>query len=107
MTREIINFMDRYGHHIESDLTLERFAQLYDSVAETGPDEDWRNVAITDSDDWNVDFSLDVITFDNLEAEEPEGEIRRPVTRELALRVAEEFINADFTAIRARLTPLK
>lgn len=42
--------------------------------------------------------------FGNLEAEEPdEGEIR-PITRALALSVAEDFINGDFAAIRARLS---
>lgn len=40
MTRQI-RFRDRYGHQIESNPTLEHFAELYDSIAGTGPDEDW------------------------------------------------------------------
>ena len=98
-----IRLRDRYGHEIESNPTLEHFAELYDSIAGVPSDEDWRDVSISDSENWCVTVTPDVIAFENVEADEEEGEIR-PVTRQLALSVADDFIRGDFAAIRARLS---
>lgn len=96
-------FRARFGDEIEEDISVERFAKLFDSIAHVPATEDWRDIAIIDSDDWCITFTPDVIAFENLEADAEEGEIR-PVTRQLALEMAEAFLEGDLDAIRARFT---
>lgn len=103
MTTRQVWFHDRYGHEITSNLTLEHFAELYDSIAGTGPDEDWRDVSIGDSDEWSVTVTPDRIIFENVEAGSEEAR-SSPVTRDLALAIADAFLRGDFATIRARLT---
>lgn len=94
-------FRSRYGDEIEVDIDVEHFAELFDSIKDVPASEDWRDVAIVDSEDWCITFTPDVIAFENLEADAEEGQIR-PVTRKLAVEMAEAFLDGDFGAIRTR-----
>lgn len=103
MAREITLF-DRYGHEVETEATLEGFLELYDSIAGVGPDEDWRDVFMTDSDEWNLNVNPDAVTFENVEDGGAFTSTQAP-DRQTVRELADLFLRGGIDAIRGRLSP--
>ena len=99
-----ITMYDRYGQETSAEASLEGFMELYDSVARVGRDEDWRDVFMTDSDEWNLNVNPDAITFENVE-EGGEFESSQAPDRETVRVLADLFLRGDLDAIRERLSP--
>ena len=94
-----VRLTDRYGHTLRgSDVTVTRFAELFDALDSS--DEEHCSLSVTDSDDWNLAVYPDFLTFENLEGELV-GRVTDP-TRDDVMAIVQEFISGDFEALRVR-----
>ena len=90
---------DRWGVQWEDDVSVERFAELFDDL--DVDDDEHSVVAINDEHEWYVEFSLTTVTFGNAEADADEGTVA-PADRDDALAIAAEFLGGDLELLRRR-----
>lgn len=91
---------DRYGDMFEGDeATLEVFDKLLETL--DASEEEHRSISVTDSDGWNLAIYPNLITFANLDEDEPVGDLKG-YSRDEALSIGRDFFSGDFYALRAR-----
>lgn len=94
-----VSLIDRWGVEIDEEVTLDRFAALYDDL--DAEDDEHCVVDICDEKEWYVEFSLTTVAFGNAEAGGDVGSL--PLAdRSSAITVAAEFLSGDFEALRLR-----
>lgn len=100
MTERSVWLTDTNGATVEDDRSIERFAALLDALP--GSDEEHTAVSVTDSDEWNLEFTGRSVLFENVGAEGQEVGSLTLADRSHALAIASEFLVGDFDALRAR-----
>jgi hypothetical protein len=90
---------NRYGAQLPGDVTVARLDELLDTIAEPDGDDEHRSVSLTDTDEWNLEFYPDTVTFENVE-DEPVGDLRG-LNRQQKLEVARQFLAGDLDAVRS------
>lgn len=100
MTKRSVWFTDTFGATVDGELSIERLDALLDALP--GSDEEHAAVSVTDSDEWNLEFSGRSVLFENV-GEEGQEVGSLPLTdRSHALAIASEFLVGDFDGLRDR-----
>lgn len=94
-----VSLIDRWGVQWDDDITLQRFAELFDEL--DADDEEHCVVDINDEHEWYVEFSTTTVAFGNAEASSEVGTLRL-ADRAEALAIAAEFLSGDFETLRQR-----
>lgn len=93
-------FTDANGAEVDGDVSIERLRHLL--LALDGSDEEHATVSVTDSDEWNLEFSIGSVLLENVGPGGEEVGVLPLSGVSDALLVAGELIAGDFAALRAR-----
>ena len=91
---------DMNGAMIEDDRLIERFAVLYDALP--GSDEEHTTLSVTDSDEWNLEFTAGSVLLENVGQGGEEVGSLMVTDRSQAVAIVSEFLVGDFGALRGR-----
>lgn len=100
MTKRSLWFTDTFGATVDCDLSIERLDPLLDALQDS--DEEHAAVSVTDSDEWNLEFTGRSVLFENVGDQGQEVGSLPLTDRSHALAIASEFLVGDFDALRAQ-----
>lgn len=98
-TERAVWFVDVNGAEVE-EVALERLADLLAELKDA--DEEHATVSVTDSEEWNLEISMDSVLLENVGVDGEEVGVLTLESVDDALPVAADFIAGDFSALRAR-----